>query len=984
MLLPVPNQRCHRLRASPLANYTLEVLSMSSVECHQTHLSLTKFTSQTGRLPPLRPCLTSTFTMDHLQWQEHTLVTTKVACLYSPLEICLLLDRSGTWKAKIRSRTFLLLPGRRCLITKATLCPYIHHPGQHGHQPGHPGAPPMVGPGPYMFNPYSQPEGRGSGIADNHPPFPQDLPHMHMMHPPAPIWVNPAQPPYGPWAIPMPPYQAHPHHPVPSSYVPQDMIAPAIQPPSQHQEAPKAKPFAPQHVSRQTSPQAGDAGNVTVRLPSTSPEPTGETVERSLKTYPQSGTGVFTEGMRLMCDRPISASEVIRRNTDASSDEAPVSLDATMVEQLTNQQLQTPAICKEVSTVCEGANPGIEDEANKGRLPDNTTGSEGKSGDPAIVARASLCASPEIAGSTSSRSTVASSSNPLPQDLQPVSQPRQVSQDIRLDPDFQEQMNTVIRHKPNHQSRLPSQWMTPHHSNGYSQPSSHEEYHIPINGPREYGAYPVMVDYNVPFVYQGFQSPPVPPPMESSVEIHDFLYGGLFPHPPIYGYSAGEGDGVSQNLNPVYDQHVGEAGQPIGKTKAKRKTKAKKKGVGSRSRTPSVSVNGGQVPQSNDLCIQNGRVSSANGELGDAPVNRAETGGVADANATEPKQKGKKNKPKKTLLPSEGACESLETPAAPECTDLGVETQVQPSQHAEAKSASSLQTAVEGIEDKMGVLRVSKKSRGKAGVSHLENLFLPENEIVKTVAIHTDKSTNHERTSSKDINPHGSFTGLPTSFDPWPRLPNLQSSPKAKSALPKVVVRSPDTSNPAPAILADTLHVGLHMKRPSGASHRTNDSFFTAASRLSSRENTPPSNDESPPTPQIRSECMTKAPSEWHASPPITPTIALPISLTDARIDTPSTAMLSGDASPPPRTTMGGMDPSSGGDGNDAIAAPMINTDGPQPLSGPVMAPETLRVVVGETTTTAAGEETTGVVKTSKSKKKKNKKKQQQISQHQG
>jgi len=695
----------------------------------------------------------------------------------------------------------------------------MYHPGQHVHQPGYPA--PVLGPGPYMFNPYAQPEGQGAGATNSCFPFTQDFSHMPPMPPSAPVWYNPAQPSYGPWAMPilMQANQVHHHHGS-SPGVTQDMNAShepmSFPPPSQYQEPIQTKPPADQDLSHKATTQEGCDNSIRVRLPSTPPETAAESANQGLEAVPQHHTSEPNEAGDSVChtfDSP-------QQDQPMSSNEAPVSLDTATVEQHDGEELtinddEVPIASEEaLVAAAENTAVAIEDNPISEGMSDKSAASGDKIGDLAVtVVPDSPHQIPKFAESTSKDLSTASSNSPS------HGRSRFVSQDIRLEPGFAEESGTVIRHKPRQYNRLPSSW-APHDNTAYDQSLGLEEYHGSTAGPSDYAVQTPMADYHapVPYGYAGYTSPPQPPPMASSTEIHNFLYAGVFP--PHTGV--------------VCDYQNGEGDKPIGKVKQKKKTKTKKKkGGGSRPQTPPLPVWGGaNIPKHDDVSqTQGDRIGGTTcDEVGD--TNAAD---VACAIADERKKKGKHNKPKKTLQLAQGSTEPSGVPGPADSNNPIDTTQpqqeTQPQQILGGSSGSNLQnTLKQGVEAKMSTLRVSKKGRGKGGIPHLEALFIPESDTVKTADSRTGITAQVEKALSKqdETNLHGRFKTLPKTFDPWPRQPSLQpSSPGIKRSLPKVVIRSPETNIPVPVTPCDDLNTGFNSQRPSGASmahsHRTSE-----------------------------------------------------------------------------------------------------------------------------------------------------------------
>ncbi|KAK0633112.1 hypothetical protein B0T14DRAFT_491351 [Immersiella caudata] len=777
----------------------------------------------------------------------------------------------------------------------------MSHPGSHMHQTVHPGVPPMVVPGPQLFNPYMNPVGYGPGNAENCPPLAQDLQQMHSVHPQAPpIWYNQAQLPYAPWGMPMPPFQGHPHHSMPGPCFPPvangSLVCP---PPPQFRGALPSISHVPEVLSNSTKASTPQAVNqlesemTRVRLPSTPPEATSEVVDQCIKLDSQpvpNGLGGFKTSEE---DAVPADPQDPKKGEEFTSNDAPSPLSEVQMEQHADQvhpviDNKTPSAVEEGLVVVGDSEPACQASASDGSAAKEAVGSEEEIGESEAAVRENQDQLRGLAESPSPPSSEAS----LPREIQPAGHPQFSSQDIRLDPEFQARMGTAIRRKPEHKNRLSSQWMS-HNSNGYTQLPSFGKHQCPFGDPPESPNYPAVVDYNDPFPYHGFQSPPVPPPMESSAEIHNFLYGGLFPHPPLFGPQAGENELTARKLNPVYDQHYGENGQ-LAKSKG---------GVGTRPPTPSFPTEGGvDLPtHGSNTRAQSDAAGPAGSKLGG--VNHDDTGtavretGVekttgaktanmaAETTATDTQQKGKKNKPNKGSQLLQGVAKPLEGSANSGDNELAEEMRVQPKpelQHVETPGVSNLQTTLQGTEEKLGTVRVNKKTRGKGGVSHLESLFVPGNEKTKTSAVQTEATTRTEKTSSKqESNVHGSFKGLSKSFDPWPRPPTVFSPHNMKATLPKVITRSHKRENLVPAVLADAPLTG------------TSETFFSAVSRLSSRENSPHSGDEG------TSVAKTEAGPQRQGNPQIAPIEVAPTSVAAPDVNNPSAATLNGDWSPP-------------------------------------------------------------------------------------
>ncbi|KAK4453359.1 hypothetical protein QBC34DRAFT_395396 [Podospora aff. communis PSN243] len=837
----------------------------------------------------------------------------------------------------------------------------MNHPGPHIHQPIHPGAPPMVVPGPYMFNSYMNPEGYGAVTAENCPPLGPDLQQMHSMHPSGPVWFNPAQPLYAPWGMPMPPYQGYPPHPMPGSCFPPTANEPPTCPPQpQYQGVLQSLPAAAEVPSNQTETPTQattaelESETIRVRLPSTPPEATCKTADRSPELDLQPGASGLDELKTSEEGGPSTLPQELNRDENVDSDGATPSLDAAVAEREVDQA--THMITKTTPTIAEEGLNGVQEtilpdkeSSGEGGAVSEVIGAEGETGNPEGILRDSQGQSNDAAESPSPPSSEAS----LPHELQPASIPRFVSQDIRLDPDFQAQMNTVVRRKPEHQTH----WMTPHNSNVYSKPPGFGNHQASFSGPPESASYPVVIDYNNPFPHHAFHSPPVPPPMESSAEIHNLLYGDLFHPPPAFGSQPGNNDSVARKYNPVYEQQYGENGQPVGKTKQKKKNKAKnKKGAGSRPQTPSLPVEGDANPPAhgNSIRAQGDAAGQAHSGLGEVIFGVGNTDGtkannMADgATAAETKKNGKKNKPNRDSQLSQGGNKPLEGSAACEGEELTAERRVQAKpepQHVQTLGVNDSHTTLQGTEDKIGAVRVNKKTRGKGGVTRLESLFVPDDEKTKVMEVQTETGAESPRAPSKpEVSLHGSFKGLPKSFDPWPRRSGVSSPPSKKATLPKIVIQALKCENLAPTVSGDNPLTG------------TSESFFSAVSRLSSRENSPPGGEG---VLIVNAEVDL----ERQPTPPFTPTKASPTSVTPARISTPSTATVNGDLSPP--FPVAEKKVALGEDDDNNAAAPATETGTSEPSFIPV----------DQATAGPPGEAKTNGTK-NKVKRKKNKKKQ--------
>lgn len=419
---------------------------------------------------------------------------------------------------------------------------------------------------------------------------------------------------------------------------------------------------------------------------------------------------------------------------------------------------------------------------------------------------------------------------------------RYASQDIRAEPGFMNQ--TVIRRRVYGHHRVFSEWQDQGDAAATEDVAEGDEAAAAqvtpkvLTAHRDAATNQFWDNWNSPAGYGQFHHLHTPPPPErSSIEVHQ------------------------EELQMIEQRSL--LADKVTRKNGNKKSKSKKKGTqsdASRPSTPSLPAESNVEPH-------------AQGDI--PPIQANPTSGPA----AQGKKKAKSNEPK---VPSNlGKALGKNSTADRNKPLAAAEPQ---HSHPQEGNNSGLQVPADmGYRGgKAGALRPTK-TRTK-GVSHLQNLFNAEDEPSTDGESTATRKGNQKAADPEleragqpdDANHHGSFRGLPKSFDPWPRKPSDgRISPQGLS-LPKVIVQPPDRSPPESSALPA---LGEHshdnnIQRISAHSHRDSD-YFSAKSSFSSRENSPPTKDKTEPelgSPPATGIQQPKSQANSPKPPPGTPT----------------------------------------------------------------------------------------------------------------
>jgi hypothetical protein len=226
--------------------------------------------------------------------------------------------------------------------------------------------------------------------------------------------------------------------------------------------------------------------------------------------------------------------------------------------------------------------------------------------------------------------------------------------------------------------------------------------------------------------------------------------------------------------------------QPMGYIRQKKKAKAKQ------NKNASPLPLAPLIPAQEGVEAADGTADPAPTHGTDIPPTHAPTTLIVnafDTGSAQPGKKAKQNKSKRDSRPMQDSTQ------VPESSQLG-QAQVLPGEHqqhpkpAGGPSDGTVLPSAAGKPVKMDVIRVSKKTRSKGGASKLQKIFAYKNDGVDE---RQPEGKCHRPAASHKRNHHGSFRGLPESFDPWPRPPSSQlSAPSKRTALPQLVVKPPE------------------------------------------------------------------------------------------------------------------------------------------------------------------------------------------------